>query len=74
MPCAALTREVMVLTRLARTKRNHPADVAMTLGLSDRMAARVLLVRWVEGGWLEVADQIPPGTAFSGDGVLQQQF
>ena len=33
----------------------------MTLGLSDRLA-RVLLGIWVDAGWLEVADQIPPGT------------
>ena len=33
----------------------------MTLGLSDRMA-RVLLGRWVDDSWLEVVDQIPPGT------------
>ena len=38
-----------------RTDRITTADVAGALGLSDRMA-RVLLGRWVEDGWLEVAD------------------
>ena len=44
-----------VLTLFLRTDRITTADVAGALGLSDRMA-RVLLGRWVEDGWLEVAD------------------
>lgn len=44
-----------VLALFVRTERITTADVAGTLGLSDRMA-RILLRRWVEDGWLEVAD------------------
>ncbi|HEA26044.1 MAG TPA: Fic family protein [Ectothiorhodospiraceae bacterium] len=44
-----------VLALFLRTDRITTADVAGALGLSDRMA-RVLLGRWVEDGWLEVAD------------------
>ena len=44
-----------VLALFLRTDRITTADVAGALGLSDRMA-RVLLGRWVEDGWVEVAD------------------
>ncbi len=44
-----------VLALFLRTERITTADVAGTLGLSDRMA-RTLIARWVEDGWLEVAD------------------
>jgi len=44
-----------VLALFLRTDRITTADVAGTLGLSDRMA-RTLIARWVEDGWLEVAD------------------
>jgi len=53
-----------VLALFLQTDRITTADVAGALGLSDRMA-RVLLRRWVDAGWLEVADQIPPGTGLS---------
>lgn len=60
----------MVLALFARTERNHaPSAVVMTLGLSDRME-QVLLGRWVEDGWVEVADQIPPGTGLCFIGKL----
>ncbi len=44
-----------VLALFLRTDRITTADVAGALGLSDRMA-RTLIARWVEDGWLEVAD------------------
>lgn len=44
-----------VLALFLRTDRITAADVAGALGLSDRMA-RVLLGRWVDAGWLAVAD------------------
>ena len=55
--------EVRRLDRRARTvlglfagqQEITSADVARTLGLSDRMA-RVLVARWVADGWLTVAD------------------
>ena len=49
------SRARTVLALFLRTDRITTADVAGALGLSDRMA-RVLRGRWVEDGWLEVAD------------------
>lgn len=46
-------RAVMAL--FTQNNRITSSDVASTLGLSQRMA-RVLLKKWVEDGWLKVAD------------------
>ena len=46
-------RAMMAL--FTQTERITSSDVASTLGLSQRMA-RVLLKKWVEDGWLKVAD------------------
>jgi len=52
-----------VLSLFARTERITSADVARTLGLSQRMA-RNLLRDWVEDGWLEIADPSRRGRAY----------
>ena len=53
-----------VLSLFARTERITSADVARTLGLSQRMA-RNLLRDWVEDGWLEMADTSRRGRAYA---------
>lgn len=53
-----------VLFLFARTERITSADVARTLGLSQRMA-RNLLKDWVEEGWLEIADSSRRGRAYT---------
>jgi len=53
-----------VLSLFARTERITSADVARTLGLSQRMA-RNLLRNWVEEGWVEIADSSRRGRAYS---------
>lgn len=58
------TRARAVLSLFARTERITSADVAKTLGLSQRMA-RNLLRDWVEDGWLEIADSSRRGRAYS---------
>ena len=55
-PLRALDRrERIVLGLFANIPRITAPEVARALGLSERMA-RVLLKKWVEDGWLEVAD------------------
>jgi len=54
----------VVLSLFAKTERITSADVAKTLGLSQRMA-RNLLRDWVEDGWLEIADSSRRGRAYS---------
>jgi DNA-binding transcriptional regulator PaaX len=44
-----------VLGLFAKIPRITAPEVARALGLSERMA-RVLLKKWVEDGWLDVAD------------------
>jgi Fic family protein len=53
-----------VLSLFAKTERITSADVARTLGLSQRMA-RNLLRDWVEDGWLEIADSSRRGRAYA---------
>jgi len=53
-----------VLSLFARTERITSADVARTLGLSQRMARNLLRDR-VEEGWLEIADSSRRGRAYS---------
>lgn len=48
-------RARMVLALFSRQEHITSADVAQTLGLSERMA-RVLLAEWVATGWLVVSD------------------
>ena len=48
-------RARIVLTVFVQREWITSADVAGTLGLSERMA-RVLLAKWVSDGWLKVAD------------------
>ncbi|MBA1341692.1 MAG: hypothetical protein C5S40_06070 [ANME-2 cluster archaeon] len=57
-------RAQAVLSLFARTERITSADVARTLGLSQRMA-RNLLRDWVEDGWLEIADSSRRGRAYT---------
>ncbi len=55
-PLRALDRRArIVLGLFAKVPRITAPEVARALGLSERMA-RVLLKKWVEDGWLEVAD------------------
>jgi len=55
-PFRALDRRVrIVLGLFAKVPRITASEVALALGLSERMS-RVLLKKWVEDGWLDVAD------------------
>jgi hypothetical protein len=56
-------RARMVLGLFARSDQISAADVAAALGLSDRMARR-LLQAWVADGWLVVADPSRRGRAY----------
>jgi Fic family protein len=56
-------RARIVLGLFARVDRISAADVAAALGLSDRMARR-LLQAWVADGWLIVADPSRRGRAY----------
>jgi len=56
-------RARIVLGLFARSDRISAADVAAALGLSDRMARR-LLQAWVTDGWLVVADPSRRGRAY----------
>ena len=60
-----------VLFLFARTERITSADVARTLGLSQRMA-RNLLKDWVEDGWLEMVDSSRRGRAYSLTAIYRQ--
>lgn len=62
-----------VLSLFARTERITSADVARTLGLSQRMA-RNLLRDWVEDGWLEMADTSRRGRAYSLSAIYRQHI
>ncbi len=57
-------RQRVVLSLFARTELITSADVARTLGLSQRMA-RNLLKNWVEEGWLEIADPSRRGRTYT---------
>ena len=48
-------RQRIVLALFSGQEQITSADVAQTLGLSERMA-RVLLAKWVSDGWLQVAN------------------
>ena len=62
-------RRVMGL--FARTERVTSNDVARELGLSPRMV-RVLLKRWVEDGWLVVADASRRNRAYGLSAIYRQ--
>ncbi len=57
-------RQRVVLSLFARTELITSADVARTLGLSQRMA-RKLLKDWVKEGWLEIADPSKRGRCYT---------
>jgi Fic family protein len=52
-----------VLALFARTERITAGDVARVLGLSDR-TARLLLRKWLEDEWIEMADPSRRGRAY----------
>jgi len=60
-----------VLGLFTRTEEITSADVARTLGLSDR-TARELLQVWVKDGWLEVTDPSRRGRAYRLSAVYRQ--
>ncbi len=64
-------RQRVVLSLFTKTELITSADVARTLGLSQRMA-RNLLRDWVEGGWLEVAEPSRRGRAYSLSAIYRQ--
>jgi len=57
-------RQRVVLSLFTRTELITSADVARTLGLSQRMA-RKLLKDWVKEGWLEIADPSRRGRSYT---------
>ncbi|MFQ5796235.1 MAG: hypothetical protein ACE5JP_14460 [Candidatus Bipolaricaulia bacterium] len=60
-----------VLALFAERERINSGDVAQELGLSVRMA-RVLLGRWVEDGWLVIADPSRRARAYSLSATYRQ--
>jgi Fic family protein len=64
-------RARMVLGLFTRTEEITSADVARTLGLSDR-TARELLRTWVEAAWLTVADPSRRGRSYRLSAVYRQ--
>ncbi|MDP2855086.1 MAG: hypothetical protein Q8O28_12680 [Smithellaceae bacterium] len=70
----------VVLSLFAGKERLTSSEIASALGLSTRMV-RVLLKKWVEDGWLIVADQSNRGRAYvlsaiyrqSDDGIGEKQ-
>jgi Fic family protein len=64
-------RARMVLGLFARHERITAHHVAAALGLSER-TARLLLRKWVEEGWLEVADSARRTRAYSLSAIYRQ--
>ena|SRR5882724_1691411 len=64
-------RARVALGLLANRERITAHEVAVALGLSDRMA-RVLLHKWVEDGWLEVADSSRRARAYRLSAIYRQ--
>ena len=61
----------MVLSFFAGKERLTSSEIASALGLSTRMV-RVLLKKWVEDGWLIVADQSNRGRAYVLSAIYRQ--
>lgn len=64
-------RARVVLSLFAGKERLTSSDIASALGLSTRMV-RVLLKKWVEDGWLIVADQSNRGRAYILSAIYRQ--
>jgi Fic family protein len=64
-------RARVVLSLFAKADRLTSAKIASSLGLSTRMV-RVLLKKWVEDGWLIVADQSNRGRAYILSAIYRQ--
>lgn len=65
-------RARVVLSLFSGKERLTSTEIASTLGLSTRMV-RILLKKWVEDGWLIVADQSNRGRAYILS-VIYRQF
>jgi Fic family protein len=71
-PLRALDRRArIVLGLFAKVPRVTAPEVAAALGLSERMA-RVLLTKWVEDGWLAVADPSRRNRAYELTAIYRQ--
>jgi Fic family protein len=71
-PLRALDRRArIVLGLFAKVPRITSSEVALALGLSERMA-RVLLTKWVEDGWLAVADRSRRKRAYELTAIYRQ--
>lgn len=64
-------RAKRVLGMFTLTEQITSNDVASELGLSTRMA-RLLLKRWVEDGWLKVADPSRRNRAYGLSAIFRQ--
>jgi Fic family protein len=71
-PLRALDRRArIVLGFFAKVPRITSQEVAAAIGLSERMA-RVLLTKWVEAGWLAVADPSRRKRAYQLSAIYRQ--
>lgn len=57
-------RARLVLALFSKQSTINSADVAQAIGLSERMA-RICLAKWVDDGWLKVADPSRRGRKYS---------
>jgi Fic family protein len=64
-------RARVVLSLFVKKERLTSAEIASSLGLSSRMV-RVLLTKWVEDGWLIVADKSNRGRAYILSAIYRQ--